>query len=126
MLGQLPVFPIILSTDLTASRAFYEGRLGLEVLDASEERLVLACGEGTRLVISRSTIGTRDTQTQLGWRVPDLDAVVADLRQRGIRIEEYAAPDPVTVDGVADMGHSRVAWIVDPDGNVLGLVEPKP
>ena len=32
MLGQHPVFPILLSTDMAASRAFYGVTLGLEVL----------------------------------------------------------------------------------------------
>jgi hypothetical protein len=43
-----------------------------------------------------------------------------------VRIEEYTAPDPVTVDGVADMGHSWAAWFIDPSGNVLAVVQPKP
>ena len=66
-----------------------------------------------------------DTQTQIAWRVPDIRAAVADLRAIGVRIEAYEAPDPVTVDGVADMGHSWAAWFIDPSGNVLSVVQPK-
>lgn len=125
MLGDLPVFPILLSTDLPASRAFYADRLGLELVSERPERLVFKCGEGTRLVISESTVGTSDTQTQVAWRVPDIRAAIADLRARGVRIEEYEAPDPPTDDGVADMGHSWAAWFIDPSGNVLSVIEPK-
>ena len=125
MLGDLPVYPILLSTDMAASRAFYHDRLGLEVLSQDDERIVLRCGDGTRLLISRSTTGTSDTQTQVAWRVPDIRAAIADLRARGVRIEEYEAPDPVTDDGVADMGHSWAAWFRDPSGNVLAVIEPK-
>jgi catechol-2,3-dioxygenase len=126
MLRRSPRFAILLSTDLEASRRFYGETLGLEVLSESEERLVFACGGGTTLVISRSTVGTSDAQTQMGWRVPDVRAAVADLRGRGVRIEEYDAPDPTTVNGVADMGHSWAAWFTDPSGNVLSVVQPKP
>lgn len=126
-LSEHPVFPILLSTDLEASRAFYRDVLGLEILREDDgDRLVFACGGGTQLVVTRSTVGTRDTQTQMAWRVPDLRAALNDLRERGVRIEEYEAPDPVTVDGIADMGHSWVAWITDPSRNVLALVQPKP
>lgn len=125
MLGDLPVFPILLSTDLAASRAFYADRLGLELVSERPERLVFRCGDGTRLVISESTVGTSDTQTQVAWRVPDIRAAIADLRARGVRIEEYTAPDPPTDDGVADMGHSWAAWFIDPSGNVLSVIEPK-
>jgi catechol 2,3-dioxygenase-like lactoylglutathione lyase family enzyme len=125
VLGEHPVFPILLSTDMAASRAFYHDTLGLEIATEDHERIVLRCGAGTQLVISRSTIGTSDTQTQLAWRVPDLRATLADLRARGVRIEEYAAPDPVTVDGIADMGHSWAAWFIDPNRNVLSVIQPK-
>jgi len=125
MLSEHPVFPILLSTDMAASRTFYHDTLGLEILAEGEERIVLRCGGGTQLVISRSTIGTADTQTQMAWRVPDVRAALADLRARGVRIEEYGAPGPATVDGVADMGHSWAAWFIDPSRNVLSVVQPK-
>ena len=121
------VFPILLARDLARSRAFYEGSLGLEVIREDADRFVLRSGGGSQLVVTLSTTGTSDTQTQAAWRVPDIRAELADLRARGVRIEAYTAPDPVTdLDGVADMGHSWAAWIIDPDGNALGIVQPKP
>jgi catechol 2,3-dioxygenase-like lactoylglutathione lyase family enzyme len=130
MLGDHPVFPILLSTDMEASRTFYGDTLGLELLREDRlgdevDRLVYACGAGSQIAITHSTVGTSDTQTQIAWRVPDIHAAVAELRSRGVRIEEYDEPDPVTVDGVADMGHSWAAWFVDPSRNVLAVVQPK-
>jgi len=126
MLSDHPVFPIILSKDLTRSKAFYHDLLGLEILrEDPGDRVVFRSGGGTQLAVTLSTVGTSDTQTQLAWRVPDIHAAVAELRERGVRIEEYEAPDPVTTDGVADMGHSWAAWFIDPDRNVLAVVQPK-
>ena len=70
-------------------------------------------------------VGTSDTQTQMAWMVPDIRTAIADLRSLGVKIEEYAAPDPVTVDGVADIGYSWAAWFIDPSRNVLAVVQPK-
>jgi catechol 2,3-dioxygenase-like lactoylglutathione lyase family enzyme len=126
MLSDHPVFPILLSLDLDATRDFYHGVLGLEIAREDEgDRIVFRCGGGTQLAVTKSTVGTSDPQTQMAWRVPDIHAAVADLRARGVRIEEYTAPDPVTTDGVADMGHSWAAWFTDPSGNVLAVVQPK-
>jgi catechol 2,3-dioxygenase-like lactoylglutathione lyase family enzyme len=125
MLGELPVWPILLSIDMAASKAFYQDTLGLRLVGERPDRLVFQCGDGTRLLVSESTVGTRDTQTQVVWRVPDIRAAVADLRARGVKVEDYVAPDPVTDDGVADMGHSWAAWFVDPSGNVLAVIQPK-
>jgi catechol 2,3-dioxygenase-like lactoylglutathione lyase family enzyme len=126
VLSDYPVFPILLSRDLDASRRFYHDVLGLEIAREDEgDRIVFRCGGGTQISVTLSTVGTSDTQTQLAWRVPDIRAAVEELRGRGIRIEEYEAPDPVTADGVADMGHSWAAWFVDPSRNVLAVVQPK-
>jgi hypothetical protein len=89
-----------------------------------EPRIVFKTANG-RLILSKSTIGTSDTQTQMAWIVPDIRAAVADLRARGVKIEEYVAPDPVTDDGVADMGYSWAAWFIDPSQNCLAVVQPK-
>src|SRR5690242_12235225 len=107
MLGEYLVFPILLSKDLDASRRFYHEVVGLEIArEDPDDRIVFRCGGGSQLVVTKSTVGTNDTQTQLAWRVPDINAALADLRSRGVKIEEYQAPDPVTTNGIADMGHS--------------------
>jgi catechol 2,3-dioxygenase-like lactoylglutathione lyase family enzyme len=126
VLSEFPVFPILLSTDLDASRAFYHETLGLEIAREDHgDRIVFRSGGGTQLVVTKSTTGTSDSQTQMAWRVPDIHAAVADLRARGVRIEEYVAPDPVTVEGIADMGHSWAAWFIDPSRNCISVVQPK-
>jgi len=126
MLAHSPCFPILLARSLEESRVFYRDVLGLEVAREDPDRIVFKSGGGTQLVVTESTIGTSDTQTQAAWRVTDIHAAVADLRSRGVKIEEYSAPDPVTVDGIADMGHSWAAWFIDPSNNVLAVVQPKP
>ena len=125
MLGDHLVFPILLSKDLTASRAFYHDTLGLDILREDDERIIFRCGAGSQLAVTLSTTGTTDTQTQLAWRVPDLRAELADIRARGVPIQEYDVPDPKTEDGIADMGFAWAAWIIDPSRNVLGIMQPK-
>jgi predicted enzyme related to lactoylglutathione lyase len=129
MLADHPCYTILLSKDLDASRHFYHEVLGLEILREDlgpdvEPRIVFKTANG-RLILSQSTVGTSDTQTQMAWMVPDIHAALDDLRYRGVKIEEYEAPDPVTVDGVADIGYSWAAWFIDPSKNVLAVVQPK-
>jgi catechol 2,3-dioxygenase-like lactoylglutathione lyase family enzyme len=129
VLTEAPAYTILLSRDLEVSRAFYGALLGLRLLrddsHEAEARLVYEAGNGTRVVISKSTTGTSDTQTQMAFLVPDIRAAVADLRARGVHIEDYVAPDPVTDDGVADLGYSWAAWFHDPHRNCLAIVQAK-
>ena len=123
MLGDYLINPVLLAKDLDAAREFYHGRLGLSVLSEGTDDIVFSCGGGTRLEVTKSTTGTADTQTQATWFVDDLRAEVADLRQRGVDVEEYDLPGLKSVDGIADLGFAWAAWIVDPGANALGIVE---
>jgi catechol-2,3-dioxygenase len=125
MLGDHPIDVVLLATDLESSKQFYAGKLGLEILNESEEAITYKCGGDSRLTVTKSTTGTADEQTQALWRVDDLAAEVAELRSRGVEIQEYDMPGLKTVDGVADLGFALVAWIVDPHRNVLEIVRLK-
>jgi catechol-2,3-dioxygenase len=125
MLASHPIDPMILATDLAAAREFYGDRIGLEVLIESDEFLTFRCGGDSRLVVTRSSTGSSEPQTKASWRVHDLAAEIAELRSRGVAVEEYDEPGLKTVDGIADVGFALTAWIVDPDGNSIGLLQFK-
>jgi catechol-2,3-dioxygenase len=114
MLGDSPIDAMLLATDLDATREFYAGRLGLEVLIASDDFLTFRCGGDSRLVLTRSETGPSDPQTKASWRVGDIAAEVAELRSRGVEVAE-----------IADAGFALVAWFTDPAGNSLGLLQFK-
>jgi len=123
MLGEHPMDVVLLATDLESSKEFYAGKLGLEILNESEEEITYKCGGSSRLAVTRSTVGTADEQTQAGWRVDDLAAELAELRSRGVEIQEYDMPGLKTVDGVVDLGFALMAWIVDPHRNALAIMQ---
>ena len=125
MLGEHPIDVVLLATDLESSKQFYAGQLGLEILNESDEEVTYKCGGDSRLAVTRSTTGTADEQTQAGWRVDDLAAELAELRSRGVEIQEYDMPGLTTVDGVADLGFALMAWIVDPHRNALAIMQLK-
>jgi catechol 2,3-dioxygenase-like lactoylglutathione lyase family enzyme len=125
MLGEHPITPVLLATDLAAARAFYHGKLGLRIERENENAIVFRCGSGTHLDVTKSTVGTADQQTQAAWQVSDIRAEVADLRARGIQVEDYDTPGLKTEDGIADIGFAWAAWIIDPATNALGILQIK-
>jgi predicted enzyme related to lactoylglutathione lyase len=124
MLSEHPIDVVLLVKDLEHAREFYGEKLQLAIVVEDESTISFATG-GTRLKASKSTTGTKDTQTQASWRVDDLEAEVAWLRERGVEPEEYDTDEITTVNGIADQGSAWVAWITDPDGNVLGIEQAK-
>jgi catechol 2,3-dioxygenase-like lactoylglutathione lyase family enzyme len=125
MLGEHPITPVLLATDLAAAREFYHDKLGLQIERQSENAIVFRCGNGTHLDVTRSTVGTADQQTQAAWQVSDIRAEVADLRARGVKVEDYDTPGLKTEDGIADIGFAWAAWIIDPATNALGILQIK-
>jgi catechol 2,3-dioxygenase-like lactoylglutathione lyase family enzyme len=125
MLGDHPISPVLLATDLAAARHFYHDLLGLEILFEGEEGIAFKSGDSA-FEVSKSTVGTKDTQTQASWRVPDIRAEVAELRARGVKIEDYDQPGLKTdEDGVADVGVAWAAYIIDPGKNALAILQLK-
>ncbi len=118
MIDTVMVVTTVAVTDLDVAREFYETRLGLAVLDITPFAI--------RFGVAGNQISVRRGQPNVGqtvahFEVTDIDAVMQDLRGRGITFEEYEAPK--TVDGVAQIGPARGAWFKDPDGNVFGVRE---
>jgi len=125
MLGEHPIAPVLLATDLAAAREFYHGELGLPIERENEHAIVFRCGSGTHLDVTQSTVGTADQQTQAAWQVSDIRAEVAELRARGIKAEDYDTPGLKTEDGIADIGFAWAVWIIDPATNALGILQIK-
>jgi catechol-2,3-dioxygenase len=125
MLKDYQLDVMLLATDLGAAKAFYGGKVGLEVLIETDEFIAFGCGGDSRLVVTKSSTGTSESQTKASWRVADVAAEVAGLRARGVEIAEYDEPGLKTVDGIADVGFALSAWFVDPSGNNIGLLQFK-
>src|SRR5712664_994561 len=124
MLGDYPIEPVLLATDLAAAKDFYANKIGLEIIDEHPWGMRFKCGE-SRLGISKSSVGTKDDQTQAAFRVKDLEAEVAELRRRGVESEDYDTPSLRTVDGIADIGFAWMAWFIDPAKNCVGMIQVK-
>ena len=121
------------AADLDRARAFYRERLGLEPVETRPGGLRYRCGE-TSFVLFRSAGRASGDHTQMAVTVGDLDAVVAQLRARGLEFDEPdaafgtpAANGVVTVEGnypsTGAVGE-RAIWFHDSEGNLIGLSEP--
>jgi catechol 2,3-dioxygenase-like lactoylglutathione lyase family enzyme len=123
MLADYPIDVMLLATDLQAAKDFYGHKIGLEVILETDQFITFRCGGDSRLVVTKSSTGTTDQATKASWRGSDLAAEVADLRGRGIEIEDL--PELHTIDGIADIGFAYATWFADPHRNSIGLLQFK-
>ncbi len=125
MLGNYPIDVVLLAMDLAAAKDFYADKIGLRVLSETEGGVTFQCGGDTNLVVTKSSVGTKDEQTQAAYRVADVRAEMSELRRRGVKIEDYDTPGLQTDDGIADIGFAWMAWFIDPAKNCVGLIQLK-
>ena len=112
----------VASTDLERSRAFYVDRLGLEPVGLDEFALEVRSG-AVPVRITHVPDHVALPFTVLGWEVDDITHEVAGLRAQGVTTMRYPWFEQDD-DGVwAAPGGGRVAWVTDPDGNVLSLTQ---
>ena len=121
MLSDFPAYATLPTADLEALRRYYEDVLGFTVREETPAGVFFQAGDGTYFAVTRQSGKASGAHTQLGFRVANIDVVVAELRARGAVFETYETPK--TVDGVASVPVGQAAWLRDPDGNLIGLVE---
>jgi catechol 2,3-dioxygenase-like lactoylglutathione lyase family enzyme len=121
MLSDHQAYATLPTPDLETLRRFYEDVLGFVPRDVNPRGVFYDAGGGTFFAVTLSSGKPSGSHTQLGVRVPDLAAEVADLQRRGVTFEEYETPK--TVNGIATLPIGKAAWFKDPDGNLIGLLE---
>lgn len=113
--------------DVARSIAFYTGQLGFELEQRSAHVFAAVVRGNLRLLLSGpGSSGSRpmpdgEPQGPGGWNrillyVPDLDACIRELAQRGVAFRNGVETGP---------GGSQTL-IADPDGNVIELHQPPP
>jgi predicted enzyme related to lactoylglutathione lyase len=125
VLGDYQVNVVLLATDLAAAKDFYANKVGLKIINDNPGAVTFKCGGDSELAVTQSSVGTKDDQTQAAFRVKDVRAEVAELRRRGVKIEDYDQPGLKTVDGIADIGFAWMAWFIDPGKNCVGIIQVK-
>jgi catechol 2,3-dioxygenase-like lactoylglutathione lyase family enzyme len=119
--------------DLDRARAFYQDKLGLAPVEEREGGLRYLCAAG-EFHLFLSTGAASGTFTQMGFEVENnIEAVVADLRSRGVVFETFDLPGfELGEDGIVKVAGNypskgvgeRAIWFRDSEGNLLGLAQP--
>jgi catechol 2,3-dioxygenase-like lactoylglutathione lyase family enzyme len=123
MLSEKECLATIAVKDLNAARRFYEGTLGLKpIADQGGEVITYKTGN-SKLLIYHSQYAGSNKATAANWIVgPDIEAIVRDLKAKGVAFEHYDLPGLKRDGDIHSAGNFKTVWFKDPDGNILSLV----
>ena len=122
MLGDYDAMATIAVRDLTAAKKFYEGKLGFKAVHTEGEEAVSYKSGKSQLLVYRSQYADTNKATAATWMVEDAEALVKELKAKGIAFEHYDMPGMTVKGDVHVAGNRKNAWFKDPDGNIIALV----
>ncbi|MDR6857826.1 VOC family protein [Variovorax guangxiensis] len=123
MLGNKEAVANLAVKDIDRARKFYEETLGLTPIETEgDDMVVFQSGVSTLNVYCSKYAGTNQA-TAVTWAVGDeIEALVSELKAKGVRFEHYDMPDTRLEGDIHVAGEMKIAWFKDPDGNILNLI----
>jgi predicted enzyme related to lactoylglutathione lyase len=103
------------ATDPAALSAWYREKLGLDTDEHGAWQQEAGTTVFATFEADTDYFGSRSQHTMLNFRVRDLDAMLAQLRDLGADVEAEAQ---------AFEGIGKFGWVTDPEGNRIELWEP--
>jgi catechol 2,3-dioxygenase-like lactoylglutathione lyase family enzyme len=124
MLKDTKAFSSFSVKDLNQAKDFYQGKLGLNYSEDEPMTLSLKVGDQNNVLIYEKENHIPATFTVLNFLVNDVESVVDDLSNKGIKFEIYPEGELQTDQkGIHRNGGPVIAWFKDPAGNFISLVE---
>ena len=113
---------IVPCSDVAAARRFYIGTLGLPLAEDHGDVFAVQTG-GSRLNVYKSDYAGTNKANAVVWSAGgDVEAIAADLRARGVTLDEYPDGFDEVRGGVHVKDDFRAIWFRDPDGNILHVI----
>jgi predicted enzyme related to lactoylglutathione lyase len=122
MLGGFSLVAFLATTDGVRARAFYEGVLGLRFISEDDFAVVYDV-QGIVLRLQKVSQLTPQPHTALGWSVVDIDQVARDIVACGGNLARFPSLAQDEAGIWKSSSGARIAWLKDPDGNLLSLTE---
>ena len=120
MLKNAPIRAYIPASNIIRARKFYEEIVGLHPKAEYAGGVVYECGGAEVFMYPTPNAGTSKS-SQAFWQVSDVEAEVAELKERGVKFEEYDIPGVPMKNSIATAGGAKTAWFKDTEGNILAV-----
>jgi catechol 2,3-dioxygenase-like lactoylglutathione lyase family enzyme len=111
--------------DMDRAKAWYKDKLGLTPKEEDIGGAYYETGGVGWGLFPTPYAGTAKN-TQIEWTVPDIKAVVAELKSSGVTFDTFEMEGLEWEGEVANMGGFLGAWFKDSEGNTLALTQDRP
>ena|SRR5687767_11522322 len=125
-LTDYPCMATLPAQDMDRARKFYEEKLGFKVASEDDGGVAFESA-GMRFYVFKTMGSPSGTHTQMHFEVDSVENVVADLRERGVKMEIYDMEgfksDENGIVEIPGTNGAKGAFFKDTEGNLLALGE---
>jgi predicted enzyme related to lactoylglutathione lyase len=122
-LQHYPMYSYLPARDLPRARHFYEAVVGLVPEREISGGVVYRFAGGTAAFLYPTPNAGSSRASQAFWDVDDVDAVITDLKSRGVIFEDFDVPGERSAAGAVTAGGAKAAWFRDSEGNILAVIQ---
>ena len=123
MLQRSPMYAYIPAKDMARARRFYEEKLGWQAKQEISGGVAYEFANGTACFLYPTPNAGTSRASQAFWSVADVEREVAELRSRGVELEDYDMPGEKSPSGVITAGGAKAAWFKDSEGNIMAVIQ---
>ena len=122
MLGDAKLQAIVWTSNMPEAEKFYRDVLGLPLRGHSHGAAVFDVG-GSDLRVSPVRSTAPSPHTVMGFAVTAIDEIMTKLAFRAVKFERFEGFNHDDAGLLTTPDGAKVAWLRDPDGNLLSIVE---
>ncbi|HEY4028733.1 MAG TPA: VOC family protein [Caulobacteraceae bacterium] len=123
IIAEIDAQPTVAVGSLDRAKAFYGEVLGLKPVGPADMGPVQCYLAGrTVIVVYESQFAGTNQATAITWPVGSrFDEAIAELKAKGVAFEHYDMAGLTRNGDVHEAGGMKLAWIRDPDGNIIHI-----
>ena len=122
IIADIDAQPTVAVKSLERARAFYGEVLGLKPVGPNQPSVQAYLAGRTVLVVYESQFAGTNQGTAITWPVGSrFDQAIGELQAKGVSFEHYDLPGLTRNGDVHEAGGMKLAWIKDPDGNIIHI-----
>ena len=122
IIADIDAQPTVAVKSLDRAKVFYGEVLGLRPVGPAMGQVQAYLAGRSVIVVYESQFAGTNKATAITWPVGDrFDQAIGELQAKGVAFEHYDMPGLTRSGDIHEAGGMQLAWIKDPDGNIIHI-----
>lgn len=123
MISNMRSMATLPAANMDRAKKFYAEKLGFKPQETMPTGEVIYKSGDSSFFLYQSQYAGTAKNTAITFETDNLERDMRELKNKGVKFEDYDMGDLKTVNGIASVGDIKSAWFKDTEGNIIALTE---